>query len=502
MTTTASYIFTDDSLSLSINNVPYNVSKDHGNWDAIMEALKLRNYDAIPGLINEVIAVQQYIDETAGEEYLNIKVDVENGIITYAGRSVDNVLVDHIFKMKAEGFAIAPMLRFLDNLFDNPSKRAVEELYGFMQYGKMPITDDGYFIAYKRVKDNYRSVHNSKTINTPYHLMTAEDKALMPYTYNGTTTSIVDGVTVVHMPRNAVNENSEQTCSDGLHFCSHEYLKSFSGSRILILKVNPRDVVSIPTDYNNTKGRACCYQIIGELTEELKERAEETNVFTEAVHNGINESKAKVPAVKEPKRGVSSFYRGYHDGYNGHQCVEPETPYLQGFEKGMKAKLSGEPAAYVFDYEDGEGEEPSKPFLSVVVEAVMPAGYPKIGVTSFYRGYDAGYDAGYEDKPYKAASSVDGRFKNKVKNKNIRDYNQGYEKGYRAAKNGLPRLYILPSVVKTADYISAVITSGYDEVWQRGYEDGYNSRLKNGHFTYDDSYNAGYTAGTTARYKR
>ena len=68
MTTTASYIFTDDSLSLSINNVPYNVSKDHGNWDAIMEALKLRNYDAIPGLINEVIAVQQYIDETAGEE--------------------------------------------------------------------------------------------------------------------------------------------------------------------------------------------------------------------------------------------------------------------------------------------------------------------------------------------------------------------------------------------------------------------------------------------------
>jgi hypothetical protein len=42
-------------------------------------------------------------------------------------------------------------------------------------------------------------------------------------------------------------------------------LNSFGGERIVILKINPRDVVSIPTDYNNSKGRACRYEIIGEL---------------------------------------------------------------------------------------------------------------------------------------------------------------------------------------------------------------------------------------------
>ena len=64
-----------------------------------------------------------------------------------------------------------------------------------------------------------------------------------------------------------VDDNQNNTCSSGLHFCSQEYLSSFgdSSSRTMILKINPRDVVSIPTDYNNSKGRACRYEVIGEL---------------------------------------------------------------------------------------------------------------------------------------------------------------------------------------------------------------------------------------------
>ena len=33
----------------------------------------------------------------------------------------------------------------------------------------------------------------------------------------------------------------------------------------MILKINPADVVSIPADYNATKGRACRYEVLGEL---------------------------------------------------------------------------------------------------------------------------------------------------------------------------------------------------------------------------------------------
>ncbi len=36
----------------------------------------------------------------------------------------------------------------------------------------------------------------------------------------------------------------------------------------MILKVNPKDVVSIPSDYDNAKGRTCRYEVIGELERE------------------------------------------------------------------------------------------------------------------------------------------------------------------------------------------------------------------------------------------
>jgi hypothetical protein len=45
--------------------------------------------------------------------------------------------------------------------------------------------------------------------------------------------------------------------------------------RIVLVKVSATDVVSIPTDYNNMKGRACKYQIYKEIEvpEELKYRS-------------------------------------------------------------------------------------------------------------------------------------------------------------------------------------------------------------------------------------
>ena len=33
----------------------------------------------------------------------------------------------------------------------------------------------------------------------------------------------------------------------------------------MVLKINPRDVVSIPNDYNNQKGRCCRYEVIDEV---------------------------------------------------------------------------------------------------------------------------------------------------------------------------------------------------------------------------------------------
>ena len=86
------------------------------------------------------------------------------------------------------------------------------------------------------------------------------------------------------MERNEVDDNRDRTCSTGLHFCSQDYLDHFGGQRIMIVKINPADVVSIPSDYNDSKGRATGYEVVGELGV----RAEDA--FTSPVAEGANEN--------------------------------------------------------------------------------------------------------------------------------------------------------------------------------------------------------------------
>jgi hypothetical protein len=83
---------------------------------------------------------------------------------------------------------------------------------------------------------------------------------------------------VVEQKRNEVDDIRDNVCSNGLHFCSMSYLPHYMGGngRVVIVKINPADVVSIPSDYNNAKGRCCKYVVVGEHTDPEKEYKEYT----------------------------------------------------------------------------------------------------------------------------------------------------------------------------------------------------------------------------------
>lgn len=165
-----------------------------------------------------------------------------------------NSLTRRFIQMYKEKQALKPLVRFIDNLMENPSNRSVTQLYGFLECNSLPITDDGHFIAYKRVNDDYTDCYTGKIDNSIGQ--------------------------VPEMDRNMVDDDPNRTCSHGLHVCSREYLNSYTGSRIMIVKVNPRDVVSIPRDYNFSKMRCCKYEVIGEMGEnQSPDDYEETVVF-------------------------------------------------------------------------------------------------------------------------------------------------------------------------------------------------------------------------------
>ncbi len=210
------------------------INESHPRFKQIIEAIKKNDEATVKNLLD----VKRSI-----EEFGKGLITFANGVVSYKGKVIESYLTKKIVQLQREGFTIKPLLAFLENLMENPSYRARQELYGFLEYGELPITEDGYFIAYKKVSGNFTDIY----------------------------TGIMDNSVgaVVTMERRDVDDNSGNTCSAGLHFASREYMDGFYGScsnnKVVALKINPRDVVSIPTDYNNTKGRACAYEVIEEL---------------------------------------------------------------------------------------------------------------------------------------------------------------------------------------------------------------------------------------------
>ncbi len=241
------FVIQGNNVTVVIGNKPHTISKTHITYQKVVDAIKAGEWETVKQIIDPVKVVINY-----GQGNVAIQGDK----LFWKGVEFNNALSRRMIQMMQEGFSIEPMVSFMENLMQNPSKRAVDELYGFLEKNNLPITPDGHFLAYKKVRDNFKDVHSGTMDNSPGR--------------------------IVEMERNQVDDNKDNTCSTGLHFCSQEYLKSFGGARTVIVKINPRDVVSIPSDYNNSKGRACRYEVVGELG------VDPTEAFTAPVQENAN----------------------------------------------------------------------------------------------------------------------------------------------------------------------------------------------------------------------
>jgi hypothetical protein len=290
------FLIQGDNVVVVIDNKPHTINKTHITYQKVVDAIKAGDWELVKDSIEPKKVVL---------DYGNGNVSIQGETLFWKGKELHTTLAVKMIDMLKEGFPIEPMVHFMDNLYQNPSKRAVDELYGFLEKGNLPITPDGHFLAYKKVRDNYLDVHSGTMDNSVGQ--------------------------IVEMERFNVDDNKDNTCSTGLHFCSKDYLTSFGGERTVIVKINPRDVVSIPSDYNATKGRACRYEVIGELA------VDPSQAFTKSVQTTAVGSK---PVYTGPKLGNSAFYAGYSAGWqNSYNATDDyygkeRRDYREGFEKG------------------------------------------------------------------------------------------------------------------------------------------------------------------------
>jgi hypothetical protein len=206
------------------------ISANHRYWHKLVEALRTKDLDTLRGFLDP---------ETAANKFCQGFFRIENGVVYYKDAPLANCLSKRIVDMMDDGFDIQPMVRFVNNLMQNPSNRAIEETYKFLEVCALPLTEDGCFVAYKRIRGDWKDV------------------------YSGTIDNSIGSRP--SMPRQYVDDTCNRTCSHGLHVCSINYLAHYSGERLVAVKVNPRDVVSIPVDYENSKMRVCEYEVLQEL---------------------------------------------------------------------------------------------------------------------------------------------------------------------------------------------------------------------------------------------
>lgn len=240
--TSISFIKTPKGLTFVAKGKHKTIPSSHPMFASIEEELKKgKNAN-----IDEILALTELDKIVQGLTFG--KVTITSDKVYYNNRPVGTALTKRILEMLDQGYDIEPWGLFMDNVMLNPSKVAQEELHLFLESGNMPITPDGHFLAFKKVNANLTSIHDGKT----QHVL---GEALS-------------------MPREKVDSDRNSTCSRGLHFCAQSYLSQYQHNTdcvTLVLKINPADVVAIPSDYNNTKGRAWKYVPIAILTEDGEE---------------------------------------------------------------------------------------------------------------------------------------------------------------------------------------------------------------------------------------
>lgn len=228
-------------IAATIEGQSYTIDKDHPKYNEALDTIRSKNWIGFVDVVNITKQVNSYLTDSG--------VSVVDGAVTYNGEIIHNTLTNRILDFMREGLPYEPLIKFFENLMENPSKRAVDELYDFLEAGELPIDEQGFLIGFKNVRKNYYDI------------------------YSGTFRNMVGDV--CEMPRNRVDDDKDRTCSHGLHFCSIKYLPHFAdsdGGHTMIVKINPKDLISVPSDYNNTKARCCRYEVVSEYKDDWRSK--------------------------------------------------------------------------------------------------------------------------------------------------------------------------------------------------------------------------------------
>jgi hypothetical protein len=423
-------------ITLIFDNKNHVVSADNASYTEIVRAIKEKRWVDIPSLVDKAKQLEKKSDG---------KFELRDGLIYINGELVPNSISTKIMSYMNQGFPFEPIVNFWDSLSKNPSYRARNALLDFLDQNGHPLTEDGCFVAYKRVTEQYFDFYTRKLDNS-------RNK-------------------IVKMLRKDVDDDPTHTCSRGLHVANLEYAERVycSGQgRLIYVKVNPEHVVAIPTDYNGQKMRVCEYEVLGDFAAQLDDNA--LVRINRDSDTGLDEYENEDEQDDEQETEYEDGYSaGFDAGKNDAQNKRSPDRSRDRVDFGGSYYEEGYDEGYNEGYQDGCG----------------------LGVTNAQEQYDEGYTVGYETgekdaldnatrqesfdnkTPAWAAGWHEGYARGTRAINESYDYQTGHEEGVEAGRSyhnrGLPNL--ASDALAHGNHVhSREFDAGFKEGFRKGWE--------------------------------
>ena len=250
------YVFTGDGevehlTVFRLGADPISIGSTHPLFDEIRDGVKDKrlSIEDIMSMVDMSAAASQHFDR------ISDRVTVSSGQVFFDGDAVHSLLAEHIVRcLDAKLEDWRPLVKFMEKLALNPSEHSREQLYGWLSKRAFTITADGDFIAYKGVRaddtEGFVSINHGPAI------------------VNGVA---VNGA-VPNPPRRDRRAGAlERRLQPGRRLRlrpSRRQLRvraQFAAGGLLKVKVNPRDVVSVPTECDWQKMRVCRYEVLEQI---------------------------------------------------------------------------------------------------------------------------------------------------------------------------------------------------------------------------------------------
>jgi len=221
-------IIPGESLSVTHDGNTTNLPADAPNFDALVQLLrKQAPFEEIAKVLTPAVQIKA----VAAEAGFEIRINESSGAvgIFFKGEEINSKLSDLILDHYQSGNDFVPLRNFMLKALSNRDAAEADILYSFVVNNKLPIHNDGDFLAFKATRPDGLDKHTGTVryrIGEYLHVTNA-------------------------------NPDKNTQCSTGLHIGGRNYVNWYGGTGDAhwIVKVNPADTIFYRADAGEGKMR-------------------------------------------------------------------------------------------------------------------------------------------------------------------------------------------------------------------------------------------------------